>query len=109
MKRILLASAVFASLACAGVARADDGCNDPVADWQPREVLRQRLEAQGWKVQRIKVDDGCYEVRGIDKIGNSFEAKFAPASLRIRTLEISFRGNGNAADYLDRVPGVKQK
>lgn len=109
MKTIFLASVVLVSLVFSGAAMAGTDCTDPVADWQPREVLRQQLEQQGWTVQRIKVDDGCYEVRGIDKIGNAFKAKYAPASLRIRKLEITFDGKGNAADYLDRTPGQKTK
>ncbi len=104
MKPFILASAVLISLAFSGVAMANTDCTDPVADWQPREVLRQKLEKQGWTVQRIKVDDGCYEARGIDKNGNAFKAKYAPASLRIRKLEITFARNGDAADYLDRNP-----
>lgn len=109
MKPIFLASAVLVGLVFSGAAIAGEDCTDPVADWQPREVLRQQLERQGWTVQRIKVDDGCYEVRGIDKIGNAFKAKYAPASLRIRKLEITFDQNGNAAQYLDRTPGQKKK
>ncbi|MDI1253173.1 PepSY domain-containing protein [Thermomonas sp.] len=109
MKPLILASTVLASLVFSGTAMAGNDCTDPVADWQPREVLRQQLEQHGWTVQRIKVDDGCYEVRGIDKIGNAFKAKYAPASLRIRKLEITFDGNGKAADYLDRTPGQKKK
>lgn len=26
---------------------ADDDCDDPVANWQPRENLRQKLQAEG--------------------------------------------------------------
>ena len=104
MKSLTLTSAILASLVLCGSALASDDCADPVADWQPRETLRLQLEQQGWEVQRIKVDDGCYEVRGVDKIGNAFKAKYAPASLRIRKLEITFDGDGDAADYLDRNP-----
>ena len=109
MKPLTLAGAVLASLAFSGAALAANDCTDPVADWQPREVLRQHLEQRGWKVQRIKVDDGCYEVRGIDKNGNAFKAQYAPASLRIRKLEVKFDRNGDAADYLDRNPDQKTK
>lgn len=109
MKHLTLASVVLASLAFSGAAMAGTECTDPVSDWQPREVLRQQLQQQGWEVQRIKVDDGCYEARGIDKNGNAFKAKFAPASLRIRKLEITFDGNGVAADYLDKIPTRKAK
>jgi hypothetical protein len=98
-------AAFFVSVALLGAlvsgnVLASDDCVDPVADWQPREVLRQQVAQYGWTVQRIKVDDGCYEVRGIDRWGNRFEAKFAPATLSIRTLEIDFRPDGDAAEYL---------
>lgn len=109
MKPLTRAGAVLVSLAFSGAALAANDCTDPVADWQPREVLRQQLEQQGWEVQRIKVDDGCYEVRGIDKNKNSFKAKYAPASLRIRKLEITFDRDGRAADYLNRKPEQKTK
>lgn len=66
---------------------ADDKCNDPVADWQPRENLRQKLEAEGWTVDRIKVDDGCYEVKGRPAEGYRAEGYFSPASLKLIKLE----------------------
>jgi len=66
---------------------ADDDCDDPVANWQPRENLRQKLEAEGWTVYRIKVDDGCYEVKGMAPQGFRAEASFAPASLKLMELE----------------------
>ncbi|SER34468.1 MULTISPECIES: PepSY domain-containing protein [Halopseudomonas] len=100
MKKVLTIS--LASLLLAGHALADSDCNEPVAEWQPREALQQMIESKGWQVRRIKVDDGCYEVKGTDRNGNRFEAKYAPASLKIRELEIRFDGDGDASDYLDR-------
>lgn len=102
MKLHTLAGTVLASLLISSPALADDDCTDPVADWQPREVLQQQLEQHGWKVKRIKVDDGCYEVRGVDNNGNTFKAKYAPASLRIQELKIKFDNDGTASDYLDQ-------
>ncbi len=90
------------SLVLAGSVLADEHCDEPVAHWQSRDALRQQLESHGWKVQRIKVDDGCYEVKGVDRIGNRFEAKYTPASLKIRELEIRFDHSGSASDYLDK-------
>lgn len=107
MKRSILAAVALASIILGSSALADDDCVDPIADWQPREVLRQQLEQQGWTVKRIKVEDGCYEVRGIDGAGNKFKAKYAPASLQIRKLEIDFRDRGKAGDYLEH--GQKNK
>ncbi|WP_339805068.1 PepSY domain-containing protein [uncultured Marinobacter sp.] len=74
-------------LLLSGTAVADDDCDDPVASWQPREHLREKLEAEGWTVHRIKVDDGCYEVRGLDADGIRAEASFAPASLTMMKWE----------------------
>ncbi len=109
MKPHTLAGAMLASLIVSGAALADGDCTDPVTDWQPREALRQRLEQRGWTVQRIKVNDGCYEVRGVDRNGNAFKAEYAPVSLRIRKLEVNFDKDGDAADYLDQEPGRGQR
>ncbi|MGL6203331.1 MAG: PepSY domain-containing protein, partial [Giesbergeria sp.] len=38
---------------------------------------------QGWDVQRLKIDDGCYEVYGKDAQGRSFKAKVDPETLRV--------------------------
>ncbi len=40
-------------------------------------------EARGWQVSRIKIDDGCYQIRGIDETGQAFKAKIDPATLSI--------------------------
>lgn len=101
MKSGVIANAVLLSLLLSGYAVADDDCSDPVSDWQPRETLRQRVEQQyGWSVQRIKVDDGCYELKGLDRKGNTIQASYSPASLRLRTLEIHFQDNDDAREYL---------
>ncbi|NWO04524.1 MAG: PepSY domain-containing protein [Alteromonadaceae bacterium] len=74
-------------LLLSGAALADDDCDDPVSGWQPRENLRQQLEADGWKVYRIKVDDGCYEVEGRNQFGSRVEASFAPSTFELMELE----------------------
>ena len=86
-------------LLMSGTALADDDCDDPVANWQPRENLREKLEAEGWTVHRIKVDDGCYEVKGFDSNGVRAEASFAPASLMMMSWE------REEADDDDQDPG----
>jgi hypothetical protein len=101
--RTFAALAAFVALAASGVAFAENDCTDPISEWKPRELLRQEVELHGWTVQRIKVDDGCYEVRGIDRMGNKVKAKYAPASLRIRSLEVDFGPTGDASDYFGPV------
>ena len=88
MKTPLLVTTALTATLASGMLLADDDCRDPVADWQPRDALRQRLEAKGWEIRRIKIDDGCYEVKGLDPRGRRVEAEFAPASLQLRQLEI---------------------
>ena len=62
---------------------AGDDCDAPVNRWQTREALRQWATAQGWQIQRLKIDDGCYEIRGTDEQGRSFKAKVDPESLKV--------------------------
>jgi hypothetical protein len=103
MKSGVIASAALLGLLLSGYTQADDDCSDPVSDWQPRETLRQQVEQHyGWSVQRIKVDDGCYELKGLDRSGNAIEASYSPGTLHLRKLEIRFRDDGDASDYLAR-------
>jgi hypothetical protein len=98
-----LAVALLAAGLAAGEARADDDCSAPMSDWQPREAVQARAEAEGWVVRRIRTDDGCYEVYARDAQGNDIEAMFDPATLELRELETKFR-RGEAATDLRR-PG----
>lgn len=86
-------------LLMSGSVLADDDCNEPVADWQPQENLQQQLETEGWTVFRIKVDDGCYEVKGLDADGHRIKAEYAPASLNLMEINIKInREDGNEND-----------
>lgn len=62
---------------------AGDDCDAPLNRWQTREAVRQMGAEQGWQVQRLKIDDGCYEIRGIDAQGRSFKAKIDPETLKV--------------------------
>ena len=107
IKSRILAATLLAGLLASGSAWADSHCDEPLPNWQPREVLRQQLEQRGWTVQRIKADDGCYEVRGTDRLGNRVKAKYTPATLRMRKLEIDFSEGSDASAYLDPVQKAK--
>ena len=72
-----LATAVTAAFAVSP-ALASDKCNVPQAEWQPKEALQQKLEGEGWKVKKLKVDDGCYEVYVTDGQGKRMEVYFDP-------------------------------
>ena len=62
---------------------ADDDCDAPLARWQSREAVRQMAAQQGWQIQRLKIDDGCYEIRGTDAQGRGFKAKIDPETLKV--------------------------
>lgn len=87
MRKLVFAAALLIGVLVSGAVWADTECNVPVATWQSREVLRQTLEQQGLQVHRIKVDDGCYEVRGVDAQGKRFKAKYAPDTLNALKME----------------------
>lgn len=77
--RMVLATAL---LACQ-TAWAGRDCDAPADTWQPRSVVHALAERNGWRVDRIKIDDGCYEVKGRDAQGNRLKVKIDPASLKI--------------------------
>ena len=62
---------------------ADDDCDAPLERWQSREAVRQMAARQGWQIQRLKIDDGCYEIRGTDAQGRGFKAKIDPETLKV--------------------------
>jgi hypothetical protein len=82
MRRTLMA-ATGLTLLMTGAALANEGCNVPEAEWQPEQALRQKLEAEGWKVNRIKIDAGCYEVYGFDVEGRRAETYFDPKTFDV--------------------------
>jgi hypothetical protein len=80
MTRILLSAAVLCLFA-SGAAFAGERCSVPKSEWQPEQALRQKLEDAGWKINRIKIDNDCYEVYGTDEKGQRAETYFDPKSL----------------------------
>lgn len=83
MMKHIAATFLLVTVAGTGVARADDDCHVPMNQWQPREAVQTMAASRGWTVARIKIDDGCYEVRGSDETGKAFKAKIDPATLAI--------------------------
>jgi len=87
MKPLIIATAIaLGSLAAAPAFASDEAekaethCAAPKAEWRSEDALRAHLTAQGWKIEEIETDDGCYEVEGVNKAGQSVEAKFDPKS-----------------------------
>lgn len=80
--RLLLTLALIAAPAW-----ADDDCAVPMTDWQPREAVLKLAAENGWKLRRIRIDDGCYEVIGWDATGRPIEVKLDPSTLAVVEME----------------------
>lgn len=90
MTRTIVATALAFATLGAGAAGAGDRCSVPMAEWQPREALQQKLQTAGWKVKKLKTEDGCYEAYAIDDKGRRVEAYFDPKTLE--TVKVKVEG-----------------
>lgn len=76
-----LLAAVLAALAFgAAQAHGDVKCSTPKAEWRGQMELQSKLVNEGWRVRKVKVENGCYEVYGFDPKGQKAEAFFDPKS-----------------------------
>lgn len=71
-----------------GLATCDSG---PADKWQRQSVLEKKLTAMQWKVSRIKIDGGCYEVYALNEKGERVEAYFHPLTLEAVPTKASVR------------------
>ena len=81
MKRHLLILAM--TLAAGGAfAQHAERCEPiPKEEWKPQAELERKLTDQGWKISRVKVENGCYEVYAKDATGKKVEQFFHPKTL----------------------------
>jgi hypothetical protein len=89
---IILASAV-------GAAAASEVCTTaPREQWKPESEARRVTESLGYKVTSVKVDDGCYEVKAVDKDGKRVELKFEPTEMRMVSRK-RYKSDGYGSRY----------
>ena len=88
------------SLASSGAALASDDCRRPMAEWQSRDSVMSQVSEMGITTERLRIDDGCYEIRGKDADGNRVDLKLDPATLVPLKLEVRFRPGADASRYL---------
>ncbi|MFD3264579.1 PepSY domain-containing protein [Phenylobacterium ferrooxidans] len=84
MNKILCLAVAALSLAAADVALADGNVSCPAAtraERKPTAELVQILKNQGWKIRKLQMFNGCYEVYGFDEKGRPVEAFFDPKTL----------------------------
>jgi len=96
----LLRFVILLSLTSFGSAYASDDCRRAMAEWQSRETVTSYVTQMGLESDRLRIDDGCYEVRARDAQGNRVKLKIDPATLDILKLEVSFQPGNDASRYL---------
>src|SRR5690606_38980101 len=62
----------------ATAAFAGETCNVPPQQRQSFEALGRLAGDFGWTIDRMKIDDGCYELRVTDASGNVLKVKIDP-------------------------------
>ena len=88
MNRILSRTAalvLFAASAGAFAQHAEKCEPIPKAEWKPQAELERKLTNQGWKISRVKITNGCYEVYGRDDKNRKVETFFHPKTLEVVT------------------------
>jgi hypothetical protein len=80
--RARLALIALLALTAAPV-HAGDGCDVPTASWQPRSAVEALAQRNGWQIDHLKIDDGCYEIKGRDADGFRIKVKLDPATLDV--------------------------
>ena len=100
MTRILTPSLLAATLLGTGAALASDDCRSPMSQWQSQDAAVQHMADLGIDMSRLKIDDGCYEIKGRDSDGNEIELKLEPATLALRELEVEFQPGSDPSRYV---------
>jgi hypothetical protein len=70
---------LLAAASTAALAHGQIKCEAiPKAEWKPQTELQKQLVGEGWRVRKVKIENGCYEVYGFDAKGTRVEAFFNP-------------------------------
>ena len=102
--RSLFPLAVVIALTNSGASLASEDCQRPMAEWQSRDTVATHVTELGITPERLRIDDGCYEIRGQDADGNQVELNIDPATLAVLKLEVRFRSGADSSRYL---PGAR--
>jgi hypothetical protein len=70
----------------------------PLADWKPGNAVYAMAEQKHWHIDRLKVDDGCYKIRGIDADGRPFKARLDPVTLDVMDIKFDVDHHGRHGD-----------
>jgi hypothetical protein len=75
---------VLALAAAAPAFASDEDCPKvPREQWRAQADARAAVEALGYRVEDVGIDDGCYAVRAVDKNGKPYDIKLTGKKLRM--------------------------
>ena len=84
MRTLLLALILLAGAAMAQEHK--EKCDPvPQEEWRPQAELERMLVNRGWKIARVKITNGCYEVYARDAKNAKKEVFFHPKTLQLVT------------------------
>lgn len=74
-----LVAAVFivSATATASLASGFECDSGPKSNWMSKDTILQSLTDQGYKIRKVEIEDGCYEVYAM-KDGNKYEVFVNP-------------------------------
>ena len=76
-----LAPAIAPALAGEGRGAANGHCRAAAGEVRlPAEAIRNTLQGLGYRVDRLKLDDGCYEARAVNDSGIPIEVRYHPVT-----------------------------
>ena len=80
---------LVAALLVSGTAFGGANCpKHPKNEWMPEAEAQAKIEAQGYKISKFKVDGNCYEIYGTNKDGKKAEVYFDTKTLAVVKAEI---------------------
>ena len=88
MHRFAVAAALGATLIPAAAFAGANCKANPKADWLSEADARAKIEAQGYKISKFKIDGNCYEIYGTNKDGKKVEIYYDTKSLDVVKAEI---------------------
>lgn len=97
-----LAMLAFLMALPATAALAGETCDVPPAQRQSLEALTKLTGDFGWTIDKMKIDDGCYELRVTDASRNVLKVKLDPATLEVIDGKVKRFGDDGKAS-----PGAK--
>ena len=82
MTRTLAIAAVLAALPVTA-ALAGEKCDGPAPQRQSFEAFMQVMGDYEWTIKKMRVTDGCYDLRVRDSSGNTLNVMIDPATLQV--------------------------